>query len=107
VPLTRLPERCWILAVDRCGDLEDWHADNLDVALTAVAELWAAHPDRYPPIPWQDDRPCLLVQCRKCGNHVGNGEHFADVEHALEAAESDGWRGDVCPFCQPHRVSTS
>ncbi|MFI6228684.1 hypothetical protein ACIBCR_15385 [Micromonospora echinospora] len=102
MPLTRNHTTCWVLTVDRCdGELADWHADEVEPFLLAVAEVWAAWPERCPPIPWQNDVPCLLVQCRSCGLRVGDGEHFADAEHAWEAAENDGWQGDVCPFCQP------
>lgn len=104
MPLRRLPDRCWILTVAPDGEVEDWHADRLDLALSAVVDVWAAHPHRCPPVPWRGDRPCLVVECRVCGVCVGNGEHFVDREHALEAAECDGWQGDVCPFCQPSRV---
>lgn len=104
MPLRRLTERCWILTVSPYGEMEDWHADSLDRMLTAVADVWAAHPHTCPPVPWQDDRSCLIVQCRKCWLSVGNGEHFADAEHAWEAAENDGWQGDLCPSCQPSRV---
>lgn len=108
MPTRPLPYRCWILTVthDCTGDDADWHSGGEDVSplLPGVAELWAARPDRMPPVPWRHDTGCLVVDCRVCGMQVGDGEHFADAEHALEAAECDGWQDDVCPFCQPVEV---
>lgn len=102
MPLRHLPHLCWILTIDGLyGEMEDWHTHDLDELLTEVVERWVAQPDRMPPVPWQHDTGCLVVECRVCGLTVGDGEHFADAEHAEEAAENDGWQGDVCPFCQP------
>ncbi|MER7331749.1 MULTISPECIES: hypothetical protein [unclassified Micromonospora] len=107
MPLIRQPERCWILLVhSACADEDrEHHRPTVDVFLPIVAELWARWPERDTPLPWLNDEPCLIVQCRVCGLAVGDGEHFADAEHAWEAAECDGWQEDVCPFCQPNAVS--
>ena len=97
---------CWIVTAEHCGgDTEDFHADDVGRFLPILAEVWARFPGRVPPTPWQGDEHCLLVVCRGCGRAVGDGEHFADVEHAWRAADDDGWQGDVCPFCRPSSVS--
>jgi hypothetical protein len=108
VPLTREPDRCWILLVaSACtGELHERHWPAEDPASKPAIEnirwhLFAHDPTRNPPEAELWDQPCLTVTCRCCGRQVGDGEHFADAEHAWEAAEQDHWQGDVCPFCQP------
>jgi hypothetical protein len=105
VPLRPHHTLCWIVTVEDCaGDVHDFHADALELWLPGIARVWAAFPEREPLVPWQHDTRCLLVVCRGCGLAVGDGEHFADAEHAWRAADEDGWQADVCPFCQPSSV---
>lgn len=106
MPLTCEPAGCWILLVDGCdGELEDLHwpvteRGSLPTIEAVRWHLFAHNPMSPPPRPelWG---PCWRLVCRCCGLAVGDGEHFADAEHAWEAAEGDGWLRDVCPFCQP------
>ena len=107
MPLARASSACWVLLVySECsGEWTDHHLPASDPTALRRFEavrwhLFAADPMSYPPRPTLD-APCLLVRCPGCGRHVGDGEHFVDAEHAWEAAEQDGWQGDVCPFCQP------
>ncbi|MEU7978305.1 hypothetical protein AB0B63_07205 [Micromonospora sp. NPDC049081] len=105
MPLRRLPARCWVLVVDHCGgEPTDIHRYEVTDFFTPIAEVWARWPERIPPVPFLHEAGCVLVECRVCGLAVGDGEHFADAEHAWEGAECDGWQGDVCPFCQPVEV---
>lgn len=105
MPLRPHHTLCWIVtAADCAGDLHDVHADAVELLLPGIARVWAAFPDRDPLVPWQHDTRCVLVVCRGCGHAVGDGEHFADPEHAWEAAHEDGWQADLCPFCQPSSV---
>ncbi|MEV0214346.1 hypothetical protein [Micromonospora sp. NPDC050695] len=102
MPLRPHHTLCWIVTADHlCGDTQDFHSDDVDRFLPIIAEVWARFPDRDPLVPWQHDGRCLLVVCRWCGVAVGDGDHFADAEHAWAAAEEGGWLGDVCPFCRP------
>lgn len=106
MPLVREPAGCWILLVPGCGgELEDFHwpvGDRLALpTIEAVRwHLFARDPWTVPPRPeWWE--PCWRLLCRGCGQPIGGGEHFADVEDAWAAAYEDGWLRDVCPACQP------
>lgn len=106
MPLQRLPGQCWILLVHHtCSDdLEDWHwpvSDPRSLArIDAVRwHLFAANPTVNPARPELEPERCLVLVCAGCGQWLGGGEHFADAEHAWQAAEEDGWQGDRCPAC--------
>lgn len=113
MPFTRNPVVCWVLLVPdwAAGELCDYHAPAGDCdAYRRLADLrwdmFAADPWRNPPVPELQARPCLVVQCRVCGLRVGDGEHFENAEYAWEAAECDGWQGDLCPSCQVHNPTS-
>lgn len=108
MPLRPEPVVCWVLLVHQecTGELLDFHWPSGDGASIAQIDrvrwaLFAHDPSRNPPQPELHDGPCLVVVCRGCGMLVGDGEHFADAEHAWKAAAEDGWQADECPFCQP------